>query len=293
MKIEQRIAEGFPQQRLVVVPTMSVQRCKELPLVNQLYITHIGSYPSAPGHYVKRDGSKEVIMIYCINGSGSIEIDNFQHKMRKGHAALIPHNTPHIYRSSRKDPWSIFWIHFAGSQKALAIESLGLSRAKPLLFVPDSAKVRNAFEDIYACLKYQYSDAGLLATTSELMRLLSILKLHYGAPQKQENEDRILSTIGFMQQHVHLQLTLEELATQAALSIPHYSKLFRRCTSKSPMAYFSQLKIRKACELLQQTEEPVQHIALQLGYDDPFYFSRLFKKLQGVSPSEYRNQLFQ
>ena len=57
------------------------------------------------------------------------------------------------------------------------------------------------------------------------------------------------------------------------------------------MAYFIHLKIRKACELLDQTELTVQEIAVAIGYDDPYYFSRIFKKIQGVSPSAYRQSV--
>ncbi len=73
--------------------------------------------------------------------------------------------------------------------------------------------------------------------------------------------------------------------------MPYYSKLFRERTSHSPIAYFIQLKICKACELLDHTDLGVREIAIELGYDDPYYFSRLFKKIQGVSPSKYRRDI--
>ncbi|MDZ8119327.1 AraC family transcriptional regulator [Pontiella agarivorans] len=293
MSKETHLAEGFPHQRLVIIPANIIQRCKALPLVKHLYITHIGSYPSAPGHYVERTHTHQVIMIYCLKGTGYIEMDHSVFRITKGTTAFIPPGTPHIYRSDEEDPWSIFWIHFTGEQAESALASLKLTARKPTVFVPDTARMRNAFEDIYACLNYHYSDAGLLAMTSGLMRLLSIIKLLYGAPQKEKQavEDRIMDTIGFMKDHLSMSLSLDALAKQAGLSVPHYSKLFRQRTSQSPMAYFIQLKMRKACELLQETEHAVQEIARQLGYDDPFFFSRQFKKIQGVSPAQYRSQL--
>ncbi|RKX40274.1 MAG: AraC family transcriptional regulator, partial [Verrucomicrobia bacterium] len=77
----------------------------------------------------------------------------------------------------------------------------------------------------------------------------------------------------------------------AGQSVSHYSKLFKYRTSQSPMACFLQLKIRKACELLDQTDQSVKAIAEGLGYDDPYYFSRLFKKIQGCSPTHYRDSI--
>ena len=92
-----------------------------------------------------------------------------------------------------------------------------------------------------------------------------------------------------MERHLNMPLSIEKLAAHSGLSVPYYSKLFRKQTNQSPMAYFIQLKIRRACELLDQTGSTVREIAAELGYDDPYYFSRIFKKVQGCSPAAYRN----
>ncbi|MEM0965840.1 MAG: AraC family transcriptional regulator [Verrucomicrobiota bacterium] len=290
---ERGLAEGFPHQRLVLLPTEALVRCQEIPVVDQLYPTHLGSYPSAPRHYVKRVGVEQVIMICCLKGRGSLEMDDRIFKIKKGNVGFVPSGTPHIYRSSRKDPWSICWIHFDGTQKNAVLRNLGVGMGKPLLFVPDTSIVRDAFEEVYACLNYNYSDAGLFAMATEFMRMIGKIRLHNSASEaeKQRVESRILKTVEFMERHTDLRLTLEGLASMAGLSVPHYSKLFRERTEKSPMAYFAQLKMRKACELLQGTDEPVQHVANRLGIEDPFYFSRQFKKIQGVSPVKYRENL--
>lgn len=295
-QLPDRIQEGFPGQRLVIVPTNVIHRAVQLPLVSRLYVTHIGNYPKAPHHYVERKPStKEMILIYCTGGIGWIEMDHQRFELRPGHLLLIPSGTAHRYGADRDDPWSIFWVHFAGPQAAALLETLGASREKPLLFVPDLALMQQAFEDLYATPNYHYSDAGLPAMTGELLRLVSRIKLHQGHPERhrQAVEDRVLETIRFMQDHLDMPLTLEALASRAGQSTPHYCKLFRQRTSQPPMAYFIQLKVIKACALLSQTDQSVRDIARELGYDDPYYFSRLFKKVQGCSPANYRRAVKQ
>ncbi len=286
-----RIREGFPQQRLAVLPPNVIKRCENLPMVRHLYVTDIGAYPSALHHYVDRNlGIPSVVLIYCRRGKGSLQIDNTIYKIQQGHLIIIPPNTPHIYQADDTDPWSIFWIHFTGEQTQSLLDCLIKTVRNPLLFVPDTQLMSNAFEDVYACLNYHYSDAGLLAMTSELLRLFSITKLHQGFPgsQRQSVEDRVASTLDFMEQHLDMSLTLEELAAHSGQSVPYYTRLFKERTNQSPMACFIQLKIRKTCELLDQTDLSIKQIAGELGYDDPYYFSRLFKKVQGCSPSTYR-----
>ncbi|HKL21382.1 MAG TPA: AraC family transcriptional regulator [Tichowtungia sp.] len=286
-----RIREGFPGQRLVIVPANVIQRARELPLVSRLYVTHIGNYPKAPHHYVEREtGAEQTILIYCTGGRGWLEMDHQRFEVRPGHLLTIPADTPHRYGADPDDPWAIFWIHVAGAQAAALAETLGVSRNSPLLFVPDLALMQQTFEDLYATLNYHYSDAGLLAMTGELTRLAARIKQHWSHPEhhRRAAEDHVLETMRFMQDHLDMPLTLKTLAARAGQSVPHYCKLFKQRTGQSPMAYFIQLKVIKACALLGSTDQSIRDIARELGYDDPYYFSRLFKKVQGCSPSAYR-----
>lgn len=288
----QKIREGFPKQRLLVIPDNVRSRCRQLPLVKQLYVTDIGSYPSAPHHYVDRkEGIPQAILIYCQSGKGSLNLGQRNHTIQTGHIAIIPPNTPHSYCADDQDPWSIFWIHFNGEQTNEVLKSLNLNAHAPLLYLPDNRLMRSIFEDIHSCLNYNYSDAGLLAMSSDLIRLVSKIKLHQGhrEAQKQSVEKRVMDTLHFMEKHIDMPLTLQELATHSGQSIPYYSKLFKARTNQSPMSYYIQLKIRKACEMLDQTKLSITEISQKLGYEDPYYFSRLFKKTQGCSPSHYRS----
>jgi AraC-like DNA-binding protein len=263
-------------------------------MVSQLHITHIGSFPKAPHHYVER-GSEHpsAILFYCTAGRGWLELGQQRFSIQPGHAVVIPPYTPHLYGADQDEPWSLFWIHFSGPQTQRVLDSLQLTCSSPLLYVPDVDAMRLSFEEVYACLNYNYSDAGLLAMTSELMRLLSRMKLDHSSSTRNNhtNEECIESSIEFMKNHLDMALTLSDLSTRSGLSVPQYSKLFRERTDQSPMAYYTALKIRKACDLLYQTRLTVREIGLKLGYEDPYYFSRAFKKVQGCAPAHYRTNI--
>jgi len=285
------IREGFPNQRLVVLPAGVRSRCSNLPLVQQLYVTHIGSYPLAPHHFVEREaGARQAILIYCLSGLGQLRLEDKEFKVDKGSALLIPPNLPHVYFADRDDPWSIFWVHFSGKQASDVSTVLGASPDDPVVHVPDTQLVLQAFEDVYACLNYNFSDAGLLLMSSKLMNLFSTIRLHrrHRHPRRQAAEDSVMRSIKFMRQHLDMNLTLNDLAAQSGQSIPYYCRRFKERTDQSPMSYFIHLKLQKACELLVQTDLSVRGVAEELGYKDPYYFSRLFKKIQGCAPSQYR-----
>ena len=102
--------------------------------------------------------------------------------------------------------------------------------------------------------------------------------------------DLIEDSILFMRQHVSQKLTLEQIAGEAGLSPSHFSSVFRAKTERSPMDYLIHLRIQKACQLLDNTHLRIKEIAQHVGYDDSYYFSRIFKKIMSVSPITYRKQ---
>ncbi|MDG6099934.1 helix-turn-helix domain-containing protein [Alteromonas sp. ZYF713] len=288
---QRRIEEGFPHQRLVILSPNIINRCKKSPIVSQLYITHIGAYPSAPYHYVAREkGVNQAILLFCLKGKGEIKLDNITFNVEEGCAVIIPPYVSHLYQADEKNPWSLFWIHFDGHQVTKMLEQLEVDVLKPLLYVASSQVVRQAFEDVYACLNYNHSESGLFAMHAEFLRLLSRIKLEHSSSRakSQRKQDGITASIQFMENHLDMAIPLSDLAAQAGWSVAHFSKLFRDRTNQSPTAYFIQLKIRRACDQLYQTNLSVQEIAEQLGYSDPYYFSRIFKRVQGISPIKYR-----
>ena len=93
-----------------------------------------------------------------------------------------------------------------------------------------------------------------------------------------------------MQQNLHRALSLQEMASEAHISPSHYSALFKKKTGYPPLEYFNHIKVQKACQYLQFTNLQVKEIAYKLGVNDPFYFSRFFSNIMGMSPLEYRNR---
>jgi AraC-like DNA-binding protein len=99
---------------------------------------------------------------------------------------------------------------------------------------------------------------------------------------------KIEHSISYMLQHVNQPLQVAALAAAVNVSPSHYSALFKRWTGSPPIDYFIHLRMRHACQLFDSTSLNVKEVAAALGYDDPFYFSRTFKAVIQIAPSEYR-----
>jgi transcriptional regulator GlxA family with amidase domain len=99
---------------------------------------------------------------------------------------------------------------------------------------------------------------------------------------------KIEESIAYMVRHLDEPLQVATLAARANVSPSHFFALFKRRVGCAPIDYFIRLRMQHACRLLDETVMSVKEVAATLGYDDPFYFSRVFKAVNNVSPSLYR-----
>jgi AraC-like DNA-binding protein len=109
---------------------------------------------------------------------------------------------------------------------------------------------------------------------------------HDGA--RLEAARKIEQSIAFMTRHFNQPLHVARLAKAAHISPSHFFVLFKRWTGFSPIDYLIRLRMREACRLLGSTALSVKEIAAEMGYEDPFYFSRVFKAVHGLAPTDYR-----
>jgi transcriptional regulator GlxA family with amidase domain len=103
--------------------------------------------------------------------------------------------------------------------------------------------------------------------------------------------EKIGQCIAYMKQHLDKPLQVSTLTALVGVSPSHFFALFKHATGHTPIDFFIHLRMHRACELLQKTGLCVKEVAASLGYEDQFYFSRIFKAVNRVAPSEYRVRL--
>jgi AraC-like DNA-binding protein len=289
-----RKREGFNGQKLIVLPKKIINDfLNNDAITRQLHITDIGYYPKARFHYAERNaGIGQHILIYCLEGFGWVEINKKRIEIGPSEFVVIPKNSSHRYGASEHKPWTIYWIHFKGELAGHIVE---LILKNAVNFQPKLAynEERIAlFDDIYHTLEMGYSSDALRYVSMTFSHFLSSLMYErkFTNPDHKTEEDIVERSVGFMKEKIQTSVTLSELAEFSRLSVSHFSSIFKAKTGYSPIEYFNHLKIQHACQYLSFTDMSVKQVAITLGIHDPYYFTRMFTRLMGVSPTAYRKK---
>lgn len=289
----EKIAEGFKGEKAIITPYNVRNLQRENKITRQLFVSHIGYYPKAQYHFREREnGTNENIFIYCEEGKGWIEYNGERFNLSKNQVFILPANEKHAYGADYANPWSIYWVHFCGENVDMFSSITG-----KLISLEESDKSRYAdrfllFEEMYQNLEMGYSPENLEYVCFCLMHFLASIKYvnQYREIKKVKETDSIQKSISFMKGNLENKISLDDIAGHVNYSGSHFSALFSERTSYSPMEYYNQLKIQRACSFLQFTDLKIKEIAFRLGYYDPFHFSKAFHKEMEITPKEYRKR---
>ena len=286
--------DGFKGQRSIVLPMALKHVLQENPITSMLYITDIGYYPDAIGHYRKRNhGADQNILIYCLKGEGYVSIQGEKFSIKEGNFFIIEAHTPHTYGASAEDPWTIYWVHFTGNKeevfkhlynKVLLIDQSPDARIKDRLTI---------FEELFQNLEMGYSIENLEYVSLCLWHFIASFKYisQFRIIHKHTRHDVVQTAIDYMRENLNRKLTLEELASHVGYSPSHFGMLFKEKTGESPLNYVCQLKIQRACQMLDLTDMKIKEITQELGFYDQYHFSKTFLKEVGESPTDYKKRV--
>lgn len=291
-----KISEGFKGERLIRLPPFIVEGLKKEILSKELYVSDLGYYPQAKYHFFERTAreARNYVLIYCVEGQGWFSLKNQKHIVKRFQFFILPKDQAHSYGSDAEQAWTIYWLHFDGIYASFFAEGFD----RPTDISPDiNSRIEerlNLFDEIFSTLSKGYNRNHLNYATIILFHFLGSMKFlgEYRqitkAPKK--DQETMEAVIHYMRENLERKLSLAELAEYAGLSSSRFSILFQKKTGCPPLTYLNQLKIQKACHYLDSTDMKVNQISSKFGFVDAFYFSRVFTKIMGLSPTDYRKR---
>jgi AraC-like DNA-binding protein len=262
----------------------------------EVYLSYYGRETCLPGHSCPgvRD---HFLIVFVESGRGRYEANGFDIKLEAGSSFILFPHTFTIYEADTIHPWTYKWIGVTGMNSERILKDCGIRPDKPVLVHRNPDRLSRFYDEI---LDYEphHARPDMLFKSG----MLQVLLAEYGRDFDSEElggeaeflpDARIATSKQFMEEHYDKKITVATVADYVGLDRAYFSKLFKQATGISPYVYIMELRLQRAKTLLEQTDMPIEHIALLLGFNDMFHFGNFFKLKVGLSPLYYRKRLLQ
>lgn len=221
---------------------------------------------------------------YIIRGQGTLETGGQHFRLGAGESFIIFPQKEIYYYPDPVDPWEYVWMEFNGRDAGRVVELTQLTVQHPVL--PAAPETLEPW--FHLAWNAGASPSEVLRADARLQLLLSYYMEYYPGDQQEEPKDYVWLARKYIEQNYWKpSLTVTEIVQAVNLERSYLFRKFKEATGESVSAYIASCRIRRACELLKTSGLPVQSVAYSVGYNDPLYFSRVFKKATSYTPSAY------
>ncbi|MGP4041104.1 helix-turn-helix domain-containing protein [Gracilibacillus sp. D59] len=251
-------------------------------------------YNKTTGYAVNRtDGVMNWHITFTLSGTGMYKVNNNTWYCQTGDIVIIPPNIPHYYATSSEEPWNFTWAHFIPKTDWLdllkSLDNFDNAFLLSIKNLPIQNKVLQAFKQLLQNNIQQDFFHNRIAYNS-LEYILLLIAQHNAKNQAPKIDYRVEKLLDYLQVNLKKKHTLESLAKNVSLSPSRLSHLFKQEVGDSIVQYLLKMRLRQAANLLEYTSDPILEIAEEVGFQNPYYFTRQFSTYYGVSPKYYRKR---
>ena len=239
-------------------------------------------------------GTGDCLLIYTVAGSGLLVTSTGPTRTRPGDATLyLPGEMQDYSTNPEVGNWDILWAHFTPKSHWQLWLKWPVNAQNLKLIHLQAGETRRQFvhamREVVRLRRLQLPQAIELATNALESALLwahvSVSNDRWFAV-----DSRVRKAVDFLALNFRAPFHMETLARNCGLSSSRLAHLFKAETGTSPQQFVEKQRIREACTLLRITSQDVAQIAAQVGYDDPFYFSKRFRRHTRKSPTQFREE---
>lgn len=239
-------------------------------------------------------GRLDYQLLYVSSGKAHFVLNGKDREVSAGHMVLYLPRQEQDYVYYGKDKPEVYWIHFTGSDVKNILRHYEIPLDEPVFYCGVVSTYSYLFKEIINEL--QTCRVGYQELLTMYLRQIFLLIQRSRMEQKPAVstyiQEEMENARRYFNEHYNEAINIEEFAQSRSMSVSWFLRNFKQATGMSPMHYILINRINNAVSLLETTDYNINEISTIVGYDNPMYFSRLFKKQKGVSPTEYRKLLF-
>lgn len=251
------------------------------------------------GHYIIKtfpvattyvpNGRNDYQLIYIASGKAYFYFNGEEIIVPKGSIVLYRPGEPQIYDYYLEDKTDVFWIHFTGSKAEEYLKRYMSAQNNHISYVGTSSDYQWIFDQIIREIRLQRVNYEELVKNL-FIQLLLIFDRYITEGNKVEYKiiSEIEKAVHYFNNNFGKDISVEKYAREHFFSVNWFIKCFKIITSQTPMQYILSLRVSQAKGYLEKSDMSIMEIAASVGYENPTYFSRMFRKHTGMSPGEYR-----
>ena len=252
---------------------------------------HLYTRPKLPTHRPK--GRLDYQILYVASGKGHFYFNGTEEIVPAGNMVIYRPKEEQRYYYYGTDQTEVYWVHFTGNNVKNTLRKYGIADDMHVIHTGTSLEFKNIFQQMIQELKLCKEDYEELLV-NYLQHLLILI--HRSITYKPHGKNQFLikeidSAVKHFHENYNKTININEYAASHHMSVSWFIRNFREYTNSTPAQYILSLRISNAQTLLESTDYNVTEVADIVGYDNPLYFSRIFKKQNGMSPSDFRKQL--
>lgn len=246
--------------------------------------------PKLPTYWQK--GRRDYQILYVANGKTHFWFDGKEEIVSTGHMVLYKPEEIQKYVYYLEDNPEVFWIHFTGSDVKNILAYHGISLDEHVFYcgvLPDyKALFRKIIQELQLC-RYGYED--YIASLFNDILLLVDRQQHEQKKATGNVQEQIERAAAYFNENYNTKISIDDYAESLHISTNWFIHNFKQYAGMSPAQYILSLRMVNAQSLLERTTYNIKEISEIVGYENPLYFSRVFKKEIGKSPAQYRKEM--
>ena len=223
---------------------------------------------------------------YVIKGKGVLKIDTKEYPVSAGESYIMFPGIPIDYTADAEDPWEFCWVGFNGNDAKLLVSASGFSVSNPVIKHKDSKQVHDYIMAIYES-RGNDRDTGVRMSAYLYLLFAQLIK---EAPQRPDKKSEVLfqDACAYISENYKKDISIEDIARAMNVSRSNLYRNFIEYIGVSPKQHLAEFRVHTACKMLANTSMSIKEITTEIGIKNPQHFDVVFKKIMGVSPTEFR-----
>ena len=257
-----------------------------------LIVTSCGNYKVKNRAEVRTSrpkGRKDYQLLYIAAGQGHFFINGQERVVSAGNIIVYLPGQPQEYVYFKDDKTDVYWVHFTGSDVEKIIDYYNIRLSENIIYIGTSPDYQWLFgriiQEMQLC-RPRFEELISLLLRNIFILISRNIIVENRADNSLENEVEL--AMHYFRENYRSEINVEDYALSRGMSASNFYRVFKQISGSTPLQFILKLRLSNAQNLLENSNITLAEIASAVGYENPLYFSRLFHKHIGVSPSEYR-----